>query len=83
LTFQLYWNTGGSSSPATNHSTVVTASKLEALPGGALACHLTIRSNFSVVPTGLNSTAKYYDLNENTTYLVMATGQLLPNGKLK
>ena len=77
--FQINWNAPYSSDQAANHSTIVTASTIETLTGGIISCQLTVNSNFSIW-NGTESVS--YDLNDNTTYLNMAKGNISDKGIL-
>ena len=80
---QVYWNnlTPKTSSLPTFHSEIITKQTIFHHDSGALSCFLVINSEFSILPVGENVT-RQYDLNMNTTYLIMAKGDLDPTTKM-
>ena len=80
---QVYWNSKApTSKPPTNHSEIITTATIFHHDIGALSCFLVINSEFSILPVGENVT-RQYDLNMNTTYIIMAKGNLDPTGLIK
>jgi len=72
------WNKGYESAPAFNSSNFISSYKVETGTSKDLICSLTISSQFAVVSTNSSNPVEF-DLNENSTHIILAQGPVANN----